>query len=90
MWSFDGDGSVSPHPYIYELLSEILSWSSTASELCKNEEVGDRSLYNTALENFPVEFVPLSMVAHALTSAGKSQGSYKRNQLVHLPSYTEK
>lgn len=34
---FDGDGSCSKHPYIYELLCELLSWPTLAKEFCSHE-----------------------------------------------------
>lgn len=90
---FDGDGSCARHPYIYELLCELLSWPTLAKEFCADEgefiqslpkrsgklykyclfsEKGVRSLFNTLLETFPIDFVHLSMLASALTKAGMS------------------
>lgn len=34
---FDGDGSCARHPYIYELLCELLSWPTLAKEFCSQE-----------------------------------------------------
>lgn len=33
-------------------------------------EGGARSLFTTAVDSFPVDFVPLSMIAHSLSTAG--------------------
>ncbi|XP_067632280.1 nucleoporin Nup188 [Eurosta solidaginis] len=84
---FDGDGSCARHPYIYELLCELLSWPSLAKDFCAEEEKGVRSLYNTLLETFPMDFVHLSMLANALTKAGMS--TYIKNLLECLPIFTD-
>ncbi|KNC21791.1 hypothetical protein FF38_03233 [Lucilia cuprina] len=80
---FDGDGSCSRHPFIYELLCELLSWPSLAKEFCSNEDDGVRSLYNTLLEIFPIDFQHMSMLACSLTKAG--MGNYIKTQLESLP-----
>ncbi|XP_017478764.1 PREDICTED: nucleoporin NUP188 homolog [Rhagoletis zephyria] len=84
---FDGDGSCARHPYIYELLCELLSWPSLAKEFCSEEEKGVRSLFNTLLETFPIDFVHLSMLANSLTKAGMS--SFIKAQLESLPIFTD-
>nr|XP_036219125.1 nucleoporin NUP188 homolog [Bactrocera oleae] len=84
---FDGDGSCARHPYIYELLCELLSWPTLAKEFCADEEKGVRSLFNTLLETFPIDFVHLSMLASALTKAGMS--NFIKTQLESLPIYTD-
>ncbi|XP_058460873.1 nucleoporin Nup188 [Malaya genurostris] len=86
---FDSDGSMSQHSKIFELFSELLHSPSIATELCKNEDTPIRSLLDTALENFPVDFVPLSMIAHALASAGIAQNKYIHEILENLPVYSE-
>ncbi|XP_034111624.1 nucleoporin Nup188 [Drosophila albomicans] len=80
---FDGDGSCARYEGIYELLCELLSWPQLAKDFCNNEDGGVRSLYNTLLENFPLEFINLAKLAQALTKAG--QGSYIKTQLESLP-----
>lgn len=39
-------------------------------------ESGSRSLFNTAMENFPVNFIPLSMIANALATTGPIYSKY--------------
>lgn len=34
---FDGDGSCSKYSFIYELLSELITWPSLAKEFCTKE-----------------------------------------------------
>ncbi|XP_055610232.1 nucleoporin Nup188 [Uranotaenia lowii] len=86
---FDSDGSVASHAKIIELLSELLQNPSIAVEFCKNEDNPIRSLYDTALEVFPVDFVPLATIAHALSSSGANQAKYIHQQLENLPVYSE-
>ncbi|ALC41498.1 CG8771 [Drosophila busckii] len=80
---FDGDGSCARYEGIYELLCELLSWPQLAKEFFKCEDVGVRSLYNTLLENFPLQFTHLAKLAQALTKAGL--GGNIKNQLESLP-----
>ncbi|XP_075165428.1 nuclear pore complex protein Nup188 [Haematobia irritans] len=84
---FDGDGSCARHPYIYELLCELLSWPTLAKEFCSHEEGGVRSLYDSLLEMFPLDFAHLSMIAAALTKAG--MGSYIKQNIEALPILTD-
>ncbi|XP_055534694.1 nucleoporin Nup188 [Wyeomyia smithii] len=86
---FDSDGSVSYHNKIFELLAELLHSPSIATEFCKNEDNPIRSLFDTALENFPVDFIPLATIAHALASAGITQNKYVHGLLENLPVYSE-
>ncbi|XP_055628590.1 nucleoporin Nup188 [Toxorhynchites rutilus septentrionalis] len=86
---FDSDGSVANHAKIIDLFSELLHSPSIASELCKNEDSPIRSLFNTTLENFPIDFSSLAMIAHALASAGVSQNKYVLDLLENLPVYSE-
>ncbi|XP_053962764.1 nucleoporin Nup188 [Anastrepha ludens] len=84
---FDSDGSCARHPYIYELLCELLSWPALAKDFCAEQEKGIRSLYNTLLETFPFDFVHLSMLANALTKAGAY--TFVKSQLESLPIFTD-
>ncbi|XP_053685205.1 nucleoporin Nup188 [Sabethes cyaneus] len=86
---FDSDGSVSHHNKIFDLLAELLHSPSIASEFCKNEDNPIRSLFDTALENFPVDFVPLATIAHALASSGITQNKYVHDLVENLPVYSE-
>lgn len=76
---FDADGSVAQHAHIFELLSEILTTPTIANEFCCNEDDPIRSLFQTSIELFPVEFVPLSMIAYSLSSAGINQNNFVRD-----------
>ncbi|EDW02316.1 nucleoporin Nup188 [Drosophila grimshawi] len=80
---FDGDGSCARYEGIYELLCELLSWPQLAKDFCTHEEDGVRSLYNSLLENFPLQFTNLAKIAQALSKAG--QGNYIKSQLESLP-----
>ncbi|KAH8407678.1 hypothetical protein KR222_010528, partial [Zaprionus bogoriensis] len=80
---FDGDGSCSRYEGINELLCELLSWPQLAKDFCSREDDGVRSLYNTLVENFPLQFNELAKLAQALTKAG--QGNFIRSQLEALP-----
>lgn len=77
---FDGDGSVAQHSGVYDLLAELLVTPSIAVDFMKahansEESSGSVSLYNTAIELFPSEFVPISKIAAALASSGTKNGS---------------
>lgn len=72
---FDGDGSVAQHNRVYELLAELLRTPALAKDFCGRED-GVRSLYQTALENFPLDFVALSGLAEAIASTGAAQQAY--------------
>lgn len=43
---------------------------------------GVRSLYNTSLENFPIDFSSLTMIADAVASTGAAHQSYVRTETV--------
>lgn len=73
---FDSDGSMSQHSKIFELLSEVLSTPSIANEFCKHEDGPLRSLFNSAMEIFPIDFAPLTMVAQSLSSASATSNKY--------------
>ncbi|XP_041771504.1 nucleoporin Nup188-like isoform X1 [Anopheles merus] len=86
---FDADESIAHHSNIYDLLSELLTSPTIATEFCKIEDHPIRALFNICLEHFPVEFTPLSKVAYALASAGSSQNKYIQELVENLPVYTE-
>ena len=73
---FDSDGSMAQHSKIYELISEVLSTPSIANEFCKHEDGPLRSLLNSAMEIFPIEFAPLTMLAQSLSSASVSSNKF--------------
>lgn len=80
---FDGDGSVAGHHKIYDLLTELLRTPALAKDFCGRED-GVRSLYNTALENFPLDFVALSCLAEAIASTGAQQQAFVSVQCIIL------
>ncbi|XP_023179391.2 nucleoporin NUP188 homolog isoform X2 [Drosophila hydei] len=80
---FDGDGSCARYDGIFPLLCELLSWPQLAKDFCNRKDDGVRSLFNTLLENFPVQFIDLANIAQALTKGG--QGNYIKAQLESLP-----
>uniref|UniRef100_A0A182YLB8 Nucleoporin NUP188 n=1 Tax=Anopheles stephensi TaxID=30069 RepID=A0A182YLB8_ANOST len=86
---FDAGESIAHHSNIYDLLSELLTSPTIATEFCKLEDHPIRALFNICLEHFPVEFTPLSKVAYALATAGSTQNSYIQGLLEKLPVYTE-
>lgn len=86
---FDSDGSVADLANVIDLLSELLHSPSIATEFCKNETNPARSLFDTSLEKFPVDFKSLAMIAHALASAGPSSYKYVHGLLESLPVYSE-
>lgn len=86
---FDSDGSVADHAKVIDLLSELISSPSIAADFCKNELNPIRSLFDTSLEKFPVDFRPLATIAHALASAGSNSYKFIHGLLESLPVYSE-
>lgn len=76
---FDADGSVGHYNFVYDLVAELLTTSSIAVDYMKryNEDSsrGCVSLYNTAIELFPVTMIPISKIASALATSGTKSGS---------------
>lgn len=85
---FDADGSVANHRHIYELLGELLRTPMLAKDFCSRED-GVRSLYNTLLENFPLDFVALSGLAEAIASTGTAQQSFVCEHWVGFSLHSE-
>ncbi|XP_052860062.1 nucleoporin Nup188 [Anopheles cruzii] len=86
---FDARESIAHHGKIFDLVSELLTSPTIATEFCKTEDHPIRALFNICVEQFPVEFLPLSKVAFALASAGSTQNAYIQRLLENLPVYTE-
>lgn len=86
---FNSDGSMAQHPKIFELLSEILKTPSVAKDFCKLEDDPVRTLFNFALEKFPYELAPLSMIANSLATASKVSHRWIVDFVQNLPIYTE-
>lgn len=73
---FDSERAVAQHKHLFELLCELLKNPNIASLFYKTSEGGAQSLFNIAIENFPVDFVSLSMIAHSLTSTSASLAAF--------------
>ena len=86
---FNSDGSVAQHSKIFELLSEVLKSPAIAKDFCKSEDNPIRTLFNSALEKFPYEFTPLSMIGYSLASASKVSHKWIVDFVQQLPVYTE-
>lgn len=86
---FNSDGSIAQHPKIYELFSELLKSPVIAKDFSKSEDNPIRSLFNSALEKFPFELKPLSMLSQSLATASKLSHKWIVNYLQQLPVYTE-
>lgn len=63
---FDDDGSMAYKNHVYDLLAELLQYPILAKDFVENEDIGVRSLYNTAMENFPVDMISLSKLGVSL------------------------
>jgi nuclear pore complex protein Nup188 len=86
---FNTDGSLAQHPKIFELFSEVLKLPSIAKDFCKNEDSPARTLFNSAVEKFPHDFVPLSLLARSLSAASVASNNWIVHFLQNLPVYTE-
>ncbi|CRL03548.1 CLUMA_CG016201, isoform A [Clunio marinus] len=86
---FNTDGSISHHPKLFELFSEILKSPEIAKEFCKTEENPIRSIFNSALEKFPVELTPFSLIVTSLAGASNMSHKWILNYVQNLPVYTE-
>lgn len=86
---FNADGSMAQHPMIFELFSELLKLPMIAKDFCKSENSSIRTLFEAAVQNFPHEFMPLSMLANSLTTASLSSYSWIMNYLQNLKVYAE-
>lgn len=86
---FNSDGSIAQHAYIMDLFSEILASPAIAKDFCKNEDNPIRSLLNSALEKFPVEFVPSTKIARSLATACNASHKWIVDTIQNLPIYTE-
>lgn len=86
---FNMDGSMAQYPMIFELFSEILKGPAIAKEFCKSESSQIRTLFDAAVQMFPHEFMPLSMLANSLTLASLSSFTWIMQFLQKLPIYAE-
>jgi len=86
---FNSDGSMSQHPRIFELFSEVLKSPAIAKDFIKSEDNPIRTLFSAALERFPYEFIPLSLIAKSLATASKASEKWIRDTVQELPIYTE-
>ncbi|KAJ6644260.1 Nucleoporin Nup188 [Pseudolycoriella hygida] len=85
---FDDDGAIARHKNIFQLLSELLKTYSIAKDFIGRDD-GTASLYNTARNNFPVDFTSLSMIAESLAQSHSDHYTFIRRQLENLPVYAE-
>lgn len=74
----DNERAIIQHKNIFELFCELLKHQTIASTFHSNAESGAQSLFNTAIQNFPVDFIPLAMIAHSLTTTTNTMSSYVR------------
>lgn len=81
---FDADGSIAQHPKVFELMSEVLSTPSIALEFVKNEDAPLHSLFDSAKEMFPNDFLPLSMIAKSLSIASATGNKYVSTKTLFL------
>lgn len=72
---FDSDRAVSQHKNIFELLCELLKNPIIATTFY-TKEGGAQSLFHTAIESFPLDFVSLSMIAYSLTITNSSSAAF--------------
>lgn len=87
---FNSDGSVAHHPKVFELFSEVLKTPAIAKDFCKSDQDHPiRTLFNTALEKFPYEFIPISLIGQSLASASKLSHKWIVDFVQQIPVYTE-
>lgn len=86
---FNSDGAMANHPKIFDLFSEILKTPAIAKDFCKNEDNPIRTLFNSAVEMFPVNFIPLSILSKSLSNASILSNNWIVNFLQNLPVYAE-
>ncbi|XP_059613197.1 nucleoporin Nup188 [Phlebotomus argentipes] len=88
---FDEDGSVGMKPGVFDLLSELLKSPAIAGMFCQPGDTprGVKSLFNTAIEYFPAEVLPLAQLATSLATAGAASCAFVKEHLMDLPVYTE-
>lgn len=95
---FDSDRVVVQHTNVIELLSELVknphiattfynhmngAGAAGASTDGSNNNNGGQSLFQTTVENFPIDFVSLSMIAHSLTITNNTAASFV-SKFTHL------
>lgn len=78
---FDTERAIAQHKNIFELLCELLKNPTIAATFHSNTESGAQALFETAITNFPIEFIPLSMIAHSLTSTTNASSSFVSDRI---------
>lgn len=78
---FDSDRVVVQHKNVIELLCELLKNHNIATKFHNTMDgsadiSGGHLLFQTAIENFPVDFVSLSMIAHSLTITNSTAAAF--------------
>lgn len=87
---FNSDGSIAQHPKVFELFSEVLKSPAIAKDFCNSEQDHPiRTLFNSALEKFPYEFTPISLIGNSLASASNLSHKWIVNFVQQIPVYTE-
>lgn len=87
---FNADGSIAQQPRILDLFGELLASPAIARDFCKNDDNPIRSLFNAALEKFPVDFVQCTKIANSLAKASKQSHNWIVEFVQNLPVYTER
>lgn len=80
---FDSDRVVAQHKHVIELLCELLKNPNIATAFYNSIDGSDDAngngvqlLFQTSIENFPVDFISLSMIAHSLTITNSAAAAY--------------
>lgn len=86
---FDSDRVVVQHTNVIELLSELvknphiattfynqMSGAGAGAVSDGSSTSGGQSLFQTTVENFPIDFVSLSMIAHSLTITNSAAAAF--------------
>jgi nuclear pore complex protein Nup188 len=86
---FNADGSMGQYAKIYELFAEILKMPMIAKEFCKSESLPIRTLFDSAVQSFPHDFIPLSIIAKSLSQASIQSNAWIMQFLQNLPIFAE-
>lgn len=81
---FDVERAIAQHKNIFELLCELLKHPTIAATFHSNTDSGAQALFSTAIEHFPIDFIPLSMIAYSLTTTTKVMSTFVSNFKIKL------
>lgn len=73
---FDCERVVAQHQNIFDLFSELLKNPAVAASVYAGTNNGIQLLIGEAVNRFPIDFTPLSMISHSLTTASADAASY--------------